>query len=204
MGLLCEFDVVNDFGYIDSTEEYNIYPDYSLGCEVFVETFLEVSRQLVPVDTGYLRSTLDASSDDTSCRAETDCEYAQYVEYGTWCCPSQPYFEPAIIAALEAAAPLWDQAVDEAQAEEEMLLEAEEEEQRMAMERGGRGPGPGLGFGRGGGLAGFVGMILAAIVVALIVTFTQAITGHDFRSGSGGLRGGGGHGVPYVPDIIIT
>lgn len=204
MGLLCEFDVVNDFGYIDSTEEYNIYPDYSLGCEVFVETFLAVSRQLVPVDTGYLRSTLDASSDDTSCRAETDCEYAQYVEYGTWCCPSQPYFEPAIIAALEAAAPLWDQAVDEAQAEEEMLLEAEEEEQRMAAERSGRGGRDfGMGFGRGGGLAGFIGMILAAIVVALIVSFIQAITGHDFRSG-GGLRGGGGHGVPYIPDIIIT
>ena len=200
MGLLCEFDVINDFGYMESTEEYNIHPDYSEGCQVFVETFLSVSRQLVPVDTGYLRSTLEADCDDTSCRAETDCEYAQYPEYGTWCQAAQPYFEPALAAALEAAAPYWDQAVDDANAEEEMLLEEEEEEQQMMAERGG-GRNMGMGFGRGGGLAGFLGMILAVLIIALITTFIQAITGKDFRSGRGGS---GGYGVPYIPDIIIT
>ena len=202
MGLLCEFDVINDFGYMESTEEYNIYPDYSEGCQVFVDTFLSVSRQLVPVDTGYLRSTLDASCDDTSCRAETDCEYAQYPEYGTWCQAAQPYFEPALLAALEAAAPLWDQAVDDANAEEEMLLEAEEEEERAAMGRGEGGRGMGLGFGRGMGFAGFLGMVLAVIVIALITAFIQGVFGGSSRGS--GLRGSGGHGVPYIPDIIIT
>jgi hypothetical protein len=85
MGLLVEFDVIDDFGYIDETEEYGIVPDYSEGCEVFVETFLKIATELVPVDTGYLRHTLEADCNNTSCRAETDCEYAQYPEFGTWC-----------------------------------------------------------------------------------------------------------------------
>ena len=57
MGLLCEFDVIDDFGFLDMTEEYAIVPDYSEGCQVFVNTFLSVARQLVPIDTGYLNST---------------------------------------------------------------------------------------------------------------------------------------------------
>lgn len=85
MGLLAEFDVIDDFGYLDETEEYGIVPDYSEGCQVFIETFLKISTELVPIDTGYLKSTLKADCDDTSCRVETNCEYAQYPEFGTWC-----------------------------------------------------------------------------------------------------------------------
>ena len=202
MGLLCEFDVIDDFGYMESTEEYNIIPDYSEGCQVFVDTFLRVSRQLVPVDTGYLQSTLNAYAGDTSCVAETDCEYAQYPEYGTWCQAAQPYFEPAIEAALAEAAPFWDQAVEDANMEEEMLLAEEEEEERAAMGRGGGGRGMGFGFGRGMGFAGFLGMLIGAIIVALVVTFIKEIFGGS--SHGSGRRGFGGFGAPYVPDIIIT
>jgi hypothetical protein len=44
MGLLCEFDVVADFGFLDETEEYGIVPDYSEGCEIFIEAFLRYSH----------------------------------------------------------------------------------------------------------------------------------------------------------------
>ena len=47
MGLYVEFDVVMDFGYTDQTEEYGIVPDYSEGCEVFVETFLANRSDIV-------------------------------------------------------------------------------------------------------------------------------------------------------------
>jgi hypothetical protein len=83
-----------------------------------------------------------------------------------------------------------------------MLLEAEEEEERAAMGRGGGGRGMGLGFGRGMGLAGFLGMVLAVIVIALISAFVREVFGGSSRGS--GLRGSGGHGVPYIPDIIIT
>lgn len=199
MGLFCSFDVINDFGYLEATEEYHIYPDYSAGCDVFVETFLEVARQLVPVDTGYLRSTLQASTDGVYCEAETDCEYAQYVEYGTWCCPAQPYFEPALLAALDAAAPFWDQAVEEAELEEEMLLAEEEEEERMRLSRD--------GGGRGGGLRSsfFGGSILLSLLTILVIAFIQAIISSIVSDLTGRRHSGdGGLGMPYIPDIIIT
>ena len=44
MGLFVEFDVIDDLGYLDMTEEYAIVPDYSEGCQVFAITFLEVAR----------------------------------------------------------------------------------------------------------------------------------------------------------------
>ena len=122
MGLFVEFDVIDDLGYLDMTEEYAIVPDYSEGCQVFAITFLEVARQLVPVDTGYLRSTLKAGGYDTYCYAETDCEYAQYPEFGTWCQAEQPYFRPALEQAIMAAKPYWDRAQQEALIEEEMVL----------------------------------------------------------------------------------
>ena len=114
MGLFVEFDVIDDLGYLDMTEEYAIVPDYNEGCQVFATTFLQVARQLVPVDTGYLRSTLKAEGYDTYCYAETDCEYAQYPEFGTWCQAEQPYFRPALEQAIMAAKPFWDRAQEEA------------------------------------------------------------------------------------------
>ena len=109
MGLYEKFDVIDDFHYTSETPFFKIKPDYSEGCKVFVETFLRVSQSLVPVDTGYLYSTLTASQlNETSCEAMADCEYAQYVEYGTWKQKAQPYFEPAYEAALSAAQFLWD------------------------------------------------------------------------------------------------
>lgn len=135
MGLYCGFDLSNDFGFTEATEEYGIIPDYSEGCAVFVDTFLQVSTSMVPVDTGYLRSTLTASTDGNFwCEAETICEYAQYVEYGTWRQRAQPYFTPAIEAALDAAIPLWIAAEEEAWLEEEMLLEEEQEEEALMQQ----------------------------------------------------------------------
>lgn len=132
MGLLCEFDVIDDFGFLDMTEEYAIVPDYSEGCQVFVNTFLSVARQLVPIDTGYLNSTLNASCDDTGCWAETDCEYAQYPEFGTWCQAAQPYFTPAVEEAILAAEPYWVRAESDALEEEQRLIQEEMEQLQMA------------------------------------------------------------------------
>ena len=140
MGLYCKFDIIDDYGFIESTDILEIRPDYSDGCQAFVDTFLQVANELVPVDTGYLRSTLTAGWDDTWCYAETQCEYAQYPEYGTWCQMAQPYFEPAIQAALMAAIPLWKQAEEEAKSEErEELAAMEEDEYEKVMESAPKG-----------------------------------------------------------------
>lgn len=207
MGLYCSFDIIDDFGYTDATDEYNIVPNYREGNQVFVETFLRVSKELVPVDTGYLRSTLTARTHGESfCECYTDCEYAQYQEYGTWCMPAQPYFEIALIEALNEAAPYWDEAEAEAWLEEERLMEEEEEEQQE-MIRASRG-----GFERGvsySSFSAFVGSMLAMFAIAFVVVTIQAIFGKEFSAPrEGGGRGSrvsdGAFGGIYIPDIEIT
>ena len=225
MGLFVEFDVVMDFGYMDQTEEYGIIPDYSEGCEVFVETFLNLANQYVPVDTGYLKSTLTANCDDTYCCAETDCEYAQYPEFGTWCSPEQPYFRPALEQAIMMAQPFWDKAEEEAILEEEMLIEEEEamqQAQALAQQQGrsygatqaqkmdawSRGAGPqafgGINFSS---IGAFIGSVIGAFISAFVITTVQAMLGKDFGSSaksSSSRGGGGGMGGVFIPEITIT
>lgn len=208
MGLFVEFDVIDDFGFIEATEEFGIRPDYQQGCDVFAETFLRVSKSLVPVDTGYLRSTLRAEGSDTYCMAETDCEYAQYPEFGTYCQAEQPYFTPALEEALAEAEPYWSDAQEWALLEEQELLEARAEQQkqetmsRMAMAEG-KGPQAvgGINFSSFGS---FIGSVLGSFLAALIVTTVQAMLGKDFTEGGKGGRGFGGGGQVYVPEVIIT
>lgn len=221
MGLLVEFDVINDFGFLDETEEYGIMPDYSEGCKVFVEVFLKVARELVPVDTGYLKHTLEAECDDTSCKAETDCEYAQYPEFGTWCQSAQPYFTPAIEAGLLAAEPFWKEAEEQAIMEEEFLIAEEELEERAnsyAKQQGksrgtrdyfrSRGKGPeqfgGINFSSP---AALLGSIIGAFIVAAIVTTVQAMFGKDFTYIGRDIHDrvlGGKKGSIYMPEVVIT
>lgn len=205
MGLFVEFDVVDDFGYLDMTEEYAIIPDYSEGCQIFADTFLEIAQQLVPVDTGYLRSTLTAEGNDTYCFAETDCEYAQYPEFGTWCQAEQPYFRPALELALEAARPYWDQAEEEALEEEQALLEEEQAEEQALMQMQSQNRGPesigGINFSSP---AAFIGSIIGAFIAAVVITTVQAMLGKDFSSSGRSRRGIGGNAGVYIPDVIIT
>lgn len=89
--------------------------DYSFACEAFVNTFLKVALDLVPVRTGFLKSTIDARTDGYFCEAEATAEYAQYVEYGTWNMQEQPYFRPALEQAMAIFHQLAGTAVSEAQ-----------------------------------------------------------------------------------------
>lgn len=223
MGLFVEFDVVDDFGYIDMTEEYAIIPNYSEGCAVFAETFLKVALRLVPVDTGYLRSTLTAEGGDTYCYAETDCEYAQYPEFGTWCQPEQSYFRPALEQAILAAQPYWDQAQDEALMKEEILIEEEEDAewaealaeqqsaangaaQAQAINAWSQGHEPqvmgGINFSSP---AAAIGSIIGAFIASFVITSVQAMMGKDFSSSGKGGRGiAGNNAGVYIPEAIIT
>lgn len=113
MGLYVEFDVEEEYELYSQTLVYVmgfipaiINMDWTPACEVFVKVFKEEAIRLVPVDTGYLRSTIDAGFDIKDgryrCWAEASAEYAEYVEYGTWFMRAQPYFEPALEKAMQA------------------------------------------------------------------------------------------------------
>ena len=129
MGLYVSF-TPEDLGYPLTLEQeimgevVVVDVDYSFACEAFVSTFLEQAIATVPVDTGYLQSTIDASTDGFMCEAEATAEYAQYVEYGTWKMRAQPYFEPAVEAGIQAFREIAGEALDEAQEEMEQICEA--------------------------------------------------------------------------------
>lgn len=199
MGLRAHFSM-DDLGYAESTEELGIMIDYGDGCDIFAETFLSVATSLVPVDTGNLQGSITASSSGDGCDCDASADYAQYVEYGTYKMGAQPYFEPAIAAAYSAAIPYWQAAIQQAQAEEEELLE---EMERQQSAKGGRAGGgrnsitrmnygqlqtaKGM-FGGGGGFGSFLGMMLGAIIVGFVQVLLNIATGGSSRGSS---RGGG-------------
>ena len=181
-----------DFNYPTETPELGLPIDYSDALDEFCSTFVDTAQGMAPVDTGYLRSTIDASpSGDTSASCEETCEYAEYQEYGTWCMGAQPHFEPALYEAAAAAEPSFAEIYAEALEEEAELLEEME-----AAEAAGRGGTSALASGgamSGGGLGSWLAGTLAVALVSAIFAFIKEIFSTDgFDSkGSGGGRGDG-------------
>lgn len=113
MGLYAEFSIENDWGFSHQLEasipgypefgEITVNLNYSPACEVFVNTFIDLATSSVPVDTGFLESTIEADTDGDTCWAEAWADYAQYVEYGTSKMSAQPFFEDALETACSDA-----------------------------------------------------------------------------------------------------
>ena len=194
MGLYVSFSITADWGYPEEVEGgdenigYESVPvDYSEACEAFVSTFLDTALSLVPVDTGYLRSTIDANADGDTCEAEATADYAQYVEYGTVYMDAQPYFEPALEAACAAAAEAAEEALQEAQEELADLLEdrsADIDVGGMMMEGGG---------------VGFLMDFIASFLAILLVSAVRAVTSSIFGTTKSGVSRSA-----FVPDVEIT
>ena len=194
MGLYVSFSITADWGYPEEVEGgdenigYESVPvDYSEACEAFVSTFLDTALSLVPVDTGYLRSTINANADGDTCEAEATADYAQYVEYGTVYMDAQPYFEPALEAACAAAAEAAEEALQEAQEELADLLGdmwVGSDFVGMAMEGGG-----------GGGLQD----VLASVLTILFMSFISAFVSLIFSATKSSVSRSA-----FVPDVEIT
>lgn len=206
MGLYAEVDLINDWGFPDELTggdetigEASVFVDYSGACSIFVETFIRVATELVPVDTGYLRSTIDAGTDGYSfCYAEATADYAQYVEYGTWCMDAQPYFEIALVEACQAAGIEAQAAVDVAQEMLEGILQGLMD---AAMSAAGAGAG-----GMGGSFGSFLGGMLLFIGITLLLFPILVNVYGIMDSLFGPLTGGGSfaQGNDFIPEVIIT
>ena len=197
MGLRANINAMDQgFPMTADVGDISIPVDYSEAAEVFKAMFLDVARELVPVRTGYLKSTIAAEIGEASIgevTAEASADYAQYVEFGTYRQMAQPYFIPAIEAALEewglAAQKAYDEALEEAQAAYEA-----EQAQQQSQEAGGAPVGGGLL----GGLA----------LLGLLLIFTIFIEGiksmfNDTDSHRGGRLAEGVLGSALFPDIEI-
>ena len=195
MGLRCTVDPVNDLGYPSGTPSLGLYIDYGDGCDAFLDTFFDIAYDLCPVDTGELISSIDGFTDGEGVEVYADADYAPYVEYGTSKMEAQPYFRPAIAAALEIAKRDWQEAVDEAMEEEaQILAELGGEEEEEGEEGGGGLTGLAMGVLRrpsnqgfwsnmtgimagfgyvwaGGGLMGIIGGAILGLATAFIGGF---------------------------------
>lgn len=197
MGLRANINAMDQgFPMTANVGDISIPVDYSEAAEIFKTVFLDVARELVPVRTGYLKSTIAAEIGEASIgevTAEASAEYAQYVEFGTYRQMAQPYFIPAIEAALEewglAAQKAYEEALEEAQAAYEA-----EQAQQQSQEAG--------GAPAGGGLLG--GLVL----LGLLLIFTIFIEGiksmfNDTDSHRGGRLAQDVLGSALFPDIEI-
>ena len=200
MGLRANINAMDQgFPMTADVGDISIPVDYSEAAEVFKTVFLDVARELVPVRTGYLKSTIAAKIGEATIgevTAEASAEYAQYVEFGTYRQMPQPYFIPAIEAALEewglAAQKAYKEALEEAQAAYEA-----EQAQQQSQGAGGAGGAP-VGGGFLGGLA----------VLGLLLIFTIFIEGiksmfNDTDSHRGGRLAQGDLGNALFPNIEI-
>ena len=84
MGLYARVDL-EDLGFYPFTLKGEIEVNYSRGFEVFEEVFSDIISGLCPVRTGNLIESINCDWGDMEIYAETLCDYAEYVEYGTWC-----------------------------------------------------------------------------------------------------------------------
>ena len=197
MGLRANINAMDQgFPMTADVGDISIPVDYSEAAEVFKAVFLDVARELVPVRTGYLKSTIAAEIGEASIgevTATASAEYAQYVEFGTYRQMAQPYFIPAIEAALEewglAAQKAYEEALEEAQAAYEA-----EQAQQQSQEAGGAPVGGGLL----GGLA-LLGLLL------IFVIFIEGIKSmfNDTDSHRGDRLAQGVLGSALFPDIEI-
>lgn len=172
----------NDVPYNDQDVEVTVQVDYSDAFAAFADAFYSYAVDLVPVDTGYLQSTISASSDDWSITAEASAHYAQYVEFGTWKMAAQPYFIPALEYAWSETSDAFQQAVQDAMDEAEARLDA------MGASQGGAEGGFGMGFG------GFLGALLGAVFVGMLNILGDMLSGGTQITYGGGSSGGGAGG----------
>ena len=201
MGLRANINAMDQgFPMTADVGDISIPVDYSEAAEAFKAMFLDVARELVPVRTGYLKSTIAAEIGEASIgevTAEASAEYAQYVEFGTYRQMAQPYFIPAIEAALEewglAAQKAYKEALEEAQAAYEA-----EQAQQQSQEAGGAPAGAPVGGGLLGGLA-LLGLLL--IFTIFIEGIKSMFNDTDSRRGSRLARGDLGSAL--FPNIEI-
>ena len=205
MGLLARFSVTEDLGYAPYTTYYQWPIDYNEGCEVFVETFLSIAKDIVPVDTGALRESIDAYTDGEEVECVAKEYYAQYVEFGTIKMAAQPYFEPAIEEAYAAARPLWEDAEQMAQEEDQLAYLEEMQSSRGAGEADGDmeiGGGSGGFFGGGGFFAGLLGAVVAVAIFSIFELLDNILFdgNSNIKFNSGGFASIAGGNI----DIEIT
>lgn len=167
MGLRASFSV-SKLGYPLATPNLQMPINYNPAAETFVRVFLDTAQSLVPVRTGNLMNSIMAESNGSDVLCYTDCEYAQYVEYGTWKQSAQPYFEPALEEAMSEAKTEMDNLYHAALQMEQEEIEKQQEEAQAGM------MAEEMGF-----LGQMLGAMIAGFFMGLLKILHETMNGGD-------------------------
>lgn len=113
MGLHCDFNL-HSSGFWPSTKNGHFPVDYSSGNAIFESTFNSIIDARCPVKTGNLKNSCHSISSGMNTQAGTNCDYAEYVEYGSWKTPPRYFFTMATIVAYLSAFPAWVESYEDA------------------------------------------------------------------------------------------
>ena len=210
MGLYAEFSIENDWGFSHQLEasipgypefgEITVDLDYFPACEVFINTFMDLATSYVPVDTGFLESTIEAGADGDTCWAEAWADYAQYVEYGTSIMSAQPFFEDALETACSdaffVAADIFRKGCEEIEnwlEETQAEIEAEEEDEDEDEDDDDDSGGSSKDY--------FGASILVLFLLAIIQTILEILFGWGKNKSKGIPEGAV---ASSMPEVIIT
>lgn len=91
----------NAIGILDELQE-GINEGITRGVSEAGEIVVTEAKANCPVDTGNLRSSINKQASGNTCTVGTNCEYAGYVEFGTYKMAAQPYLVPALLNNVDA------------------------------------------------------------------------------------------------------
>ncbi len=86
------------FSALSKRIEENIEAIVAAGAEAVAQS----ARDMCPVDTGKLQSSINVSTNASSAEISADTDYAAYVEFGTSKMAAQPYLVPSLLLNTEA------------------------------------------------------------------------------------------------------
>ena len=221
MGLYAEFSIENDWGFSHHLEasipgypefgEITVDLNYSPACNVFINTFMDQALSFVPVDTGFLESTIEAGADGDMCWAEAWADYAQYVEYGTSKMSAQPFFEDALETACSdaffIAADIFRKGCEEIEnwlEETQAEIEAKEDEEEEEDDGGGEDEDGDEYEGEDSGVSSedcFGASILVLFLLAIIQTILEILFDWGKNKSKGIPEGAV---ASSMPEVIIT
>ena len=91
----------NAIGILDGLRE-SINEGITRGVSEAGEIVVTEAKANCPVDTGNLRASINKQASGNTCTVGTNCEYAGYVEFGTYKMAAQPYLVPALLNNVDA------------------------------------------------------------------------------------------------------
>lgn len=115
--ITCEFTGVEEFKQAMQQFDTNMQRQVQKQLENWAAEVQALAKQLVPVRTGHLRSSIYTKISDWMAEIGAEATYALFVEFGTRYMQAHPYLYPAIQEHLPRLEAIICEAIDQAKAE---------------------------------------------------------------------------------------